>query len=382
MFRRDGRGEPSSGLREEASGQGVGEGARALSSSRARSAEACPLRHRVWCETVPYDDLLAPAVLALLRRYRLELLLAVRPWDLPRLGAVCARLGDAGVYAALWPMLSDEDGRWASARSRPRFVALVDQALAAAPAAPELVLDLEPAFEELQRWKRWRPWWSASRRAPGAAAAAEPGACDAKRRSYADDPGIHGSVRAASADEPGAYDPACPVQVDEPDAYDATRAAYAQAIARWRRDERGRLRRVTTAVMPMLPFDTRGQWLQRVLGTPADELPVDRHSVMAYTSLFEGWSRGLVGRRRAEWLLRLCARRSHARWGARAGVSLGAVGTGAFGDEPVLRDPRELARDVAIARAAGIVEISLFELGGVLRRRPAEAWLDALCGAT
>jgi hypothetical protein len=78
-------------------------------------------------------------------------------------------------------------------------------------------------------------------------------------------------------------------------------------------------------------------------------------------------------------MLGLCARRARTRWGARAGLSLGAVGTGAFGDEPVLRSPAELARDVAIARAAGIQELSLFELGGVLRRAPAEPWLEAFC---
>ena len=131
--------------------------------------------------------------------------------------------------------------------------------------------------------------------------------------------------------------------------------------------------------MPFLSFDTAGHFLQRTLGTPVDALPVDSHSVMAYTSLFEGWSRGLVGRRRAEWMLSLCARSARTRWGTRASLSLGAVGTGAFGDEPTYRSPAELTRDVAIARAASITDLSLFELGGLLRRAPAQAWLEALC---
>jgi hypothetical protein len=210
--------------------------------------------------------------------------------------------------------------------------------LEAVPEAQELVIDLEPAFAELERWKAWRPRWGARKA------------------------GSPAGLRPANDD------------------YAAARLAFAEAITRWQRAEDGQARRVTTAVMPMLAFDTAGQWMQRALGTPADDLHVQRHSVMAYTSLFEGWSRGLVGRRRAEWMLGLCARRSRTRWGALAGMSLGAVGTGAFGDEPVLRDPAELARDVAIARDAGIAEISLFELGGVLRRAPAEAWLEALCG--
>jgi hypothetical protein len=335
------------------------------------------MRRRVWCETLSYEELLAPAVVSLLVRYRLEVLLAVRPWHAAEVAEVCARLGGAGVYVALWPMLADAEGRWASAQSRAAFVGFVDQLLEAVPAAPEVVIDLEPAFADLERWKSWRPSWGASR-SPST--------------------GV-GGVGPRGAGSPG--------RAAARDDYAAAREGYAAAVARWQRRPAGAVhgstggsvtalvasaalaasagsagsaRRVTTAVMPMLAFDTAGQWMQRTLGTPADDLPVQRHSVMAYTSLFEGWSRGLVGRRRAEWMLGLCARRSRTRWGALAGLSLGAVGTGAFGDEPVLRSPVELARDVAIARAAGITELSLFELGGVVRRAPAEAWLEALCG--
>jgi hypothetical protein len=51
---------------------------------------------------------------------------------------------------------------------------------------------------------------------------------------------------------------------------------------------------------------------------------------------------------------------------------------GALGDEPVYRAVRELREDVAAARAAGIEDLSLFDLGGVLARPPAEAWIEAL----
>lgn len=304
------------------------------------------VRHRVWCETLSFEELGAPAVLRLLARYRVEALVAVRPWQLASVGELVARLGDAGVPVALWPMLEDERGRWVSASSASAFVTLVDELLAGAPATAELVLDLEPPFGELARWK-----------AHATGAALRVAARLARRRTTSE-------VPRAAAERAGRYARA--------------KAALIAAIARWSDD--GRARRITTAVMPLLPFDGQGQWMQRALGTPADDLPVHRHSVMAYTSMLEGWSGGLVDRRRAEWLLTVCARRARARWGERAALSLGAVGTGAFGDEPVLRSASELARDVALARAAGITELSLFELGGVLRRPPPEAWLEALCG--
>ena len=271
----------------------------------------------MWCETLAFADI--GPVLPLLARTGVELILAVRPWQLGALGDVLARAAAAGVYVAAWPMLADADGRWASVASAPAWIAFTDELLARAgvPVA-EVVLDLEPPIAQLAALKNLRPAWTA---------------------------------RAG---------------------FSAASAQLTAAIARWRP------RRITTAVMPFVAAEIAGDWLQRLLGTPVSALPVDRHSVMAYTSLYEGWSRGLVSRRRAELLLAATARLARARFGTRAALSLGAVGVGAFGDEPAYREPAELARDVAIARRAGITELSLFELGGVVRRAPAEAWIDAL----
>jgi len=277
----------------------------------------------VWCETLPFDELARPPLAALLARHQIDLLLAVRPWQLAEVPEVVRRLQGAGVFVALWPMLADADGRWASASSHRRFIPFADELLACVPFADELVLDFEPPLPQLTRWKDGRPTWR---------------------------------------------------QTPSPPTYRAARTSYGSAVARWRTSHR-----ITTAVMPLLPFELGGEWLQRLLGTPASALAVDRHSVMAYSSLFEGWSRGVVNRRRAEALLVGCAHLTRLRFGPRAALSLGTVGTGAFGDEPCYRDVGELARDIAIARRAGIDELSLFDLGGIVRRPPAEAWLEALC---
>lgn len=283
---------------------------------------------RVWCETLSLAEATAPTTISLLRRYQLGIELAVRPWQVEAWPDAVARLRDGGVPVGAWPMLADDAGRWASTSSMPAFVALVDRVLAAAPAVDGVVIDLEPPIATMAAWQAGRP-----ARPPG--------------------------DRAAFA---------------------AARAALSAGIARWRVGPDGAARGVGTALMPMLVAEGVGTWMQRALTTPVTGLPFDRHSVMAYTSLLEGWSRGLLGRRRAEWVLAATARLARRRFGARVGLSLGAVGAGAFGDEPAYRAPRELARDVAIARRAGITDLTLFDLGGVLRRGPPEAWLEALVG--
>jgi len=275
----------------------------------------------VWCETLTYAEVARPELVALLRGRAIELLLAVRPWQLDEVGPLVERLRGEGLVVALWPMIDDRDGRWASVTSAAAMIAFADAVVARAPGCDELILDLEPPLATLASWKDGGLRWP---RLPSRAG------------------------------------------------YRAARAAYVDAVTRWRVD-----RRVSTALLPALVAE-RGEWLQWLFGTPASALPVDGHSVMAYTSLFEGWSRGVLARRGAEALLVACAHLARRRFGARAGLSLGCVDTGAFGDEPAYRGPAELARDVALAQRAGIDELSIFDLGGMVRRGPVQRWVDAL----
>lgn len=276
----------------------------------------------MWCETLAYDEVARPALAALLRERAIDLLLAVRPEQLGALDPVVRGLQAAGVFVGLWPMVDDADGRWASVSSAGPLLAFAERVIAAAPTCDELILDLEPPIATMTAWKAGRPG---------------------------------------------------PLHLPSRRRFRDARTAYADAVTRWRAE-----RRVTTAILPSLAAELGGEWLEWLSGTPMSALPVDRHSVMAYTSLFEGWSRGVIGRRGAEALLVTCARLLRLRFGERAAISLGCVDTGALGDEPAYRDPGELARDVALARAAGLTEISVFDLGGMIRRGPAERWLDAL----
>jgi hypothetical protein len=292
---------------------------------------------RIYCETLPFEEVTRPRTVALLRRHELEIVLAVRPWQLGELPGVAHVLRDAGVLCSVWPMLSDDEGRWASAHNAASFVRFVRSTadvLEAAGVLPrEVLLDLEPPFAH-------------------ARALAASGGSGGRWFDFASARPRTTSARAMDA----ASNELAVAVVD----------LHARGIA------------TASAVWPLVALDPPGErgW-QALLGTPVDALATGRVSVMMYTSILEGWSRGAIRRRDAGLLLSAACARALRRWGASAGMSLGCVGTGALVDEPVYRDPSELAEDAALARAAGCHDLSLFDLGGVLAREPAEAWLDA-----
>jgi len=280
----------------------------------------------VWSELVPYDTLLGPEVRRCLAARGLGVHVAVTPPQLDGIARVVSTLVDDGLDVAVWPMLDHADGRWPSAYNGERFDAFVTEVLRRLSTYPRsIALDFEPPIDEL--------------------------------------PGL--------------------IRLDP-------RAL----LGRWRR--RGLAARATTHFASLctelhargletmaitFPFaledDRRSGW-QRLFGTPLAGLPCHRFNAMLYSTMFEGYTRGLLDRADARGLLAWWSRRMHERYAEQASVSLGCVGPGILGDEPIYREPRELADDVAVARAAGIHHLVLFSLGGVLGRPPAEAWLDAL----
>lgn len=291
---------------------------------------------RIYSETLAYRDLVRPRTLALLARYDLELVLAVRPWDRDDLPDVARAVRDAGISLSIWPMLADDEGRWASvhnAEAWGRMTLSICDALDGANARPRDVLfDLEPPFAQ-------------ARALVSVGASRDP----------------RGLTNFASGRPPR-------------EAFDGATRMLARTVE----DVHARGIATSMAVWPLVALDPPGRtgW-QSLLGTPVDPLGAAHVSVMVYTSIFEGWSRGTLRREHTVALLSAATARAVRRWGTAAGISLGCVGTGAFEDEPIYRHPSELAEDAAVARAAGCEELTLFDLGGVLAREPAEAWLEA-----
>jgi len=284
---------------------------------------------RVWSEFVPFADLCSVRTLRPLAERGIQLLVATTPEDAAGLSSVIGTCRELGVSVGAGAMLERAAGRWPNVENLERWRAFTErtlETLAARDLLPEtLAVDLEPPMHEL-------------------------------------DGALHGSARVLG------------------------RWTRRRGVGRARAElstfvegMRARGLEVLAATIPAVLADpkTRRGW-QRALGTPVDRVGFDRVSPMAYTSLFAGYSRGLIRREDALSLLAMCARASRARWGDRAGICLGTTGPGVLGDEPAWDTAEMLAEDVAEARAAGVEDIAVFDLTGMLARRPVERWLDAL----
>ena len=314
---------------------------RAMTTTKTKRAAPRPQRS-VWSEYTPYAALREPGLLGELARRNIQLAVAVTPPLVGELGAVLGACRAAGVPVAIWPMLSDAEGRWASAanaESYCRFVGGLLDSLSAQGALPEaLAIDLEPPIARVRQLTSWGNF--------------------SRLQGFRSGTHDRHAAPAASGSE------------------DAAAARLAALTA----DAAARGLSILAAVVPPIVIgpDAVAQGWQRLLQTPIDALPIDRVSAMAYTSLLQGYSRGILRRADARALLWKIARATHDRYGSRASVSLGAVGIGALGDEQTYRRPEELIDDVSLARAAGIDDLALFNLDGALARPPLGAWLDAL----
>lgn len=296
-------------------------------------------RYALWSELLALDAVRQPATLTLLAKYQLELRIACfESTSVDELALTLRAARAHGVQTALWPMLDNDKGRWASAHNGEPFARFVRRLVAELSArqspTDSVMIDIEPPIDVMERW------------------------VDRARTRFQKHTKNTGTRSVPLVEQR--------VEGDR---------AIAQLFDELSRENV----RVGAAMVPTdllaTPLARSVEWL---FGLPNGDVPYEPASAMLYTSMLEGYSRGWISRERALALLRRGARRALARFGPRAEVSLGVVSTGALGDEPVYRDPDELRQDVAIVRSFDIRNIALFELRGVLQRSEPERWLDAL----
>ena len=284
-------------------------------------------RRRIWCETDRLAEVADDATLAALAARGIELIASIFPATEGEVAPLLARCERRGVRVSLWPMLDDQDGRWANALTMRSYLAMARRVLERTEGRPvaSLFVDLEPPIALLRE----------ALRSPRRALARLPLAGTEEAR----DQLREAAIEARAAGVP-----------------------------------------FSAAALPVVLGSGAAGW-EGALGVPVAGVPWEAVHVMMYSSLLEGYSGGWLGYEAGGGLVALAARGARAHFGGQGALSLGVVAPGALGDEQPLRSAAALRRDLGAARAAGVEDLALFDLVGARRRGPLEQWLDALAEA-
>lgn len=307
------------------------------------------MRRRIYVEHLPAELLEAPATLDLLHRYRLEPIVALPPSrQTPSMAKALAALDARGLRLGVWPLLDDADGYWPSDHNAPAYRRRVDEVLAFCDACGANVrtvaVDLEPPLEELRAvFETVMPNARGLRALPSRVASGFEALREHKKARRPDATAIFADIAARLADR------------------------EVETIA---------------AMIPLLVLDLEAQrtvW-QDILQTPVTDVPWSALSPMLYSTII---AQLLPTKSHADAsaLVHVGAARLRSTIGRRASVSLGLVGVGKLGSEPAYATLGQLADDVGAARSAGVDDLALFALEGVLARERPEAWLDAFVSA-
>lgn len=296
------------------------------------------MRHglRVWVEFLPYEEARSPHVISFLSAHDLQPIFAVRPdSDLDQLAQVIQLTHNAHLRPMIWPLLSHTDGYWPGEENAGRWWSQTEwilDTLAQQNAHPwGVAVDLEPPIDQVQRMARAVPGLDVLRLLV----------------SNLDRSRFERSVRVWNTIAEALHQ----------------RRLHSLAVA---------FSAVASDLNHQQPV-----W-QDLLETPWTQVGWESHGIMAYGSLVTGYSKGMLGAGDARAIHHHLISAIEKQWGAASHVSLGLVGTGVLGDEPTYQTPQELAEDAAAVRAAGITDIGIFCLEGILGKDAPEAWIDAV----
>jgi len=293
---------------------------------------------RVWAEFLPHAEAARPQVVDLLSRFKVGLNISVPQGSLgPDLACLLKTYANSGLDVALWLLLDDVHGYWPSERNVEHFSAYVDEVLNWAGnqdlPLPWIVVDLEPPYYQVAGHQRNR--------------------------------GLQrlGLILRLAWEN-----------------LDAAR--FRQATRAYETLQRRIHAAGVKTLVPLVEFAVEDIVLgdtviQDFLEAPALSVPWDLVSCMTYNTMTAGYSQSQVSLADARFLQYLLLRDLARALGERAGASVGLTGVGKLGDEPTYEDPADLALDVGTALMAGIRDISVFNLEGILHRPDPAAWLRA-----
>jgi hypothetical protein len=290
------------------------------------------MRRRIWCERVAPGELGDRSTARLLGRFGVEAVIALPPEaEGPELGAALTELARADVAIVLAPLATQGEGFGAAEGAE--AARRVESALEFAQARGVPVKGVA-----LRLGRGWTSGRGLRRRLPAAL--------------------VSGWTTGRSRHE---------IEVLESE----------RALARLARELRSRAIEASAelSLFPALDLDLGRRRLSPLFDVAGSGVGWD---VVAARVASPVLARYGVPRPAARGALAASAAFMRSAAGDRAALTVGRVGRGPTGDGPLLSTPRALRRDVAVLRGAGVDDLWLDGLEGVLRRGRPEAWLEAL----
>ncbi len=296
-------------------------------------------RLRFWAEVMEPPEIVESAF-PLLKEFKAGVAVAVYPVSLTKKNASAFRkLLDAGIELTYWPLMEKEQGYFPGERNVDEYAAMVRHLVEWAEknevAPGRIAVDLEPPIQQL----------SSVLAAQGGVAL------------------VRSAVSAARENlDRGRY-------------YRAK--AILDELNYWVR-ERGI--KTLAAVMPWVALELEGEYelIQDMSDTPAAGIEWDVLSPMLYVTMLAGTPGASLNTRDANWLIYDSCLKLRAKYGERAGVSLGLTGTGILDNEPVFQSPGDLLVGLRAALAAGVRDISIYSLEGIMNRAEPRGWFAAI----
>jgi len=298
------------------------------------------MRLRVWAEFLPYEEASAVATIRLLRRFNVMLCLSVPDAALgDPLTHLLQAYEDAALDVALWLLLPKSVGYWPSERNADAFSR-----------------HLDAVFSWADRRRLRVPWIAVDLEMPLPQALAVRESRGLKQ--------FAAMLKIAFAN------------------LNARR--FARAVGQFRMildkvHDRGAQALCAAHDYIAEDFHLGAPIVQDFLETPVVDVAWDAVSTMIYNSMVVGQFG--VTPDDARWMQYEIGCELKQTFGGRAGLSQGLTGVGVLGDETYYTDPRQLAPDVAAAKAAGIDDVAIFNLEGILKSSDPAAWFQAAIDA-
>lgn len=301
------------------------------------------MKMRVWAEYVTPQEALKPDVMKLLKRYGVALGMAFPPGSV---NADYARMlkaySDEGIEVALWALLPDEQGYWVCERNASEFTdyikSIYDWADKEKFTIPCVAVDLELPHYQMSEVK-------------------------SQKNMLQKGSSLIKFMRQNR---------------DKARFYEASRKFE---LLNEFIHSRGATTLCPISDLVVHDLAAGGTAFQDMLETPVSTVNWDMLSVMIYTSMIAGYSKGLLRPEDARRHLYTTMRAMKEVMGDRAGVSIGVTYVGKLEDEPYYETPRELLPDMQAAKAAGVEDITIYNLEGILRSARPEEWFETLLSA-